>query len=53
MEKKPITFSVTLPFTMEEYLNKSKVVYMDSKERGSKIHNSTLGLQYHPEAIMP
>lgn len=45
--------SVALPFTMEEYLNKSKVAYMDSKERGSKIHNSSLVLQYHPEAGMP
>ena len=36
--------SVALPFTMEEYLNKSKVAYMDSKERGSKIHNSSLVL---------
>lgn len=48
-----MTFSIELPFTKEEYLNKSKVAYMDAKERRVQGHDSSIALQYHPEACLP
>lgn len=53
MQKKVITFRIALPFTKEERLNRSTDACMGSKASRLKGRDSSIVLQYLPEAGVP